>query len=63
MLGVGAAFLLEFMDKSVRDDRFITEELGWTSLGNVSEMSESELASKVEPVKQQNNTRRAHSRV
>lgn len=62
MLGVGAAFLLEFMDKSVRDDRFITEELGWTSLGNVSEMSESELASKVEPVKQ-NNTRRAHSRV
>lgn len=62
MMGVGAAFLLEFMDKSVRDERFITEELGWTTLGNVSEMSDSELASKVEPVLQ-NNTRRAHSRV
>ena len=62
MLGIGAAFLLEFMDKSVRDERFITEELGWTSLGNVSEMSQSELASKVEPVKQ-TNTRRAQSRV
>lgn len=62
MLGIGAAFLLEFMDKSVRDERFITEELGWTSLGNVSEMTQSELSSKVETVKQ-TNTRRAQSRV
>lgn len=62
MLGVGTAFLLEFMDKSVRDERFITEELGWTSLGNVSEMTQSELVSKVETVKQKN-TRRAQSRV
>ncbi len=62
MLGVGAAFLLEFMDKSVRDERFITEELGWASLGNISEMTYSELSSKAEPIKQ-TNTRRTQSRV
>lgn len=62
MLGVGAAFLLEFMDKSVRDERFVTEELGWVSLGSISEMTSDELASSVEP-NQQKNKRRAQSRV
>lgn len=62
MLGVGVAFLLEFMDKSIRDERFITEELGWASLGSISEMSTDELTSKLSIAKQTNN-RRAHSRV
>lgn len=62
MLGVGAAFLLEFMDKSVRDERFVTDELGWVSLGSISEMTTDELTSSVEP-NQQNNKRRAQSRV
>lgn len=46
MLGVGIAFLLEFMDKTVRDERFITETLGWSVLGSVSEMSNDELKSR-----------------
>lgn len=62
MVGVGIAFLLEFMDTTVRDEQFIINELGWNSLGNVSEMSSSELASKVETSKQIT-TRRAQSRV
>ncbi len=48
MLGVGAAFLLEFMDKSVNDEKFITETLAWSNLGVVSEMSEDELKAKVQ---------------
>ena len=62
MLGVGAAFLLEFMDTTVRDEQFIINDLGWTSLGSVSEMSSAELTSKVETTKQVN-SRRAQSRV
>lgn len=62
MLGVGAAFLLEFMDTTVRDEHFIINDLGWTSLGSVSEMSSAELTSKVEKTKEVN-TRRAQSRV
>ncbi|QQP69562.1 chain-length determining protein [Carnobacterium sp. CS13] len=62
MLGVGTAFLLEFMDTTVRDEQFIINDLGWTSLGSVSEMSSAELTSKVETTKQVN-SRRAQSRV
>lgn len=62
MLGIGAAFLLEFMDTTVRDEQFIINDLGWTSLGSVSEMSSAELTSKVEKTKEVN-TRRAQSRV
>lgn len=42
MLGVGVAFLLEFLDKTVKDERFITEELGFMLLGSVPEMSNKE---------------------
>lgn len=45
MIGVGTAFLIEFLDNTVKDDHFIVEELGWTSLGRVSEMSADELKS------------------
>lgn len=63
MLGVGAAFLLEFMDKSVKDERFITETLGWSTLGNVSEMSEDELHAKMKTVKAKTVSRRSKARV
>lgn len=45
MIGVGFAFLIEFMDNTVKDERFIMEEIGWTNLGRISEMSPEELAS------------------
>ncbi|SIO19532.1 Capsular polysaccharide biosynthesis protein [Carnobacterium alterfunditum] len=63
MLGVGIAFLLEFMDKTVRDERFITETLGWSVLGSVSEMSNDELKAEVRVKKAELNTRRTKSRV
>lgn len=43
MVGVGLVFLAEFMDNTVKDEKFITDELGWTSLGRISEMSPGEL--------------------
>lgn len=43
MIGVGMAFLLEFMDNTVKDERFIVEELGWTNLGSVSKLDANEL--------------------
>ena len=43
MLGIGLAFILEFLDNTVKDERFITEELGWTNLGSIVEMTVEEL--------------------
>lgn len=63
MVGVGAAFLLEFMNKSVKDERFITETLGWSTLGNVSEMSDDELQAKMNTNKAKPVTRRSKARV
>jgi len=45
MIGVGLAFLLEFLDNTVKDEKFIVEDLGWTSLGRISEMTADELKS------------------
>lgn len=42
MIGVGIAFLTEFMDKRVKDNKII-DEIGWTNLGSVLEMSVEEL--------------------
>lgn len=63
ILGVGIAFLLEFMDKTVRDERFITETLGWSVLGSVSEMSSDELHAEVKIKSPELNSRRKKSRV
>lgn len=62
-LGVGAALLLEFMDKSVKDERFITETLGWSTLGNVSEMTQGELAAKIITAQSNPVNRRSKARV
>ncbi|MGY0401643.1 YveK family protein [Carnobacterium jeotgali] len=63
VLGVGSAFLLEFMDKSVRDEQFITETLGWSLLGSVSEMSNDELQAKLKVKRPELNSRRTKSRI
>lgn len=44
MLGVGLAFILEFADKTVKDERFIAEVLELPILGAVAEMTSKELA-------------------
>lgn len=44
MVGIGLAFLLELLDRTVKDDKFVTENLGFTILGTVPQMSAKELA-------------------
>ena len=65
MIGVGLAFLLEFLDNTVKDERFIVEELGWTSLGMVSKMNPEDLkADEHQPLTNQPaESRRTRSRV
>ncbi|KAF1298462.1 tyrosine protein kinase [Enterococcus sp. JM4C] len=43
MVGVGLAFLLQLLDRTVKDDKFVTESLGFTILGTVPQMSPKEL--------------------
>lgn len=65
MVGTGIAFLLEFMNQSVNDERFITENLEWSILGAVSEMSNEELKAKVKSPQQVSKpeTRRTRARI
>lgn len=43
MLGVGLAFLIELLDKTVKDERFVVEVLELPILGQVSEINKKEL--------------------
>jgi capsular polysaccharide biosynthesis protein len=45
MLAVALAFLLEFLDKTVKDQRFITEELGLPIIGEISTITKSDVES------------------
>ena len=40
IVGVGIAFILELLDRTVKDDKFVTENLGFTILGTVPQMSQ-----------------------
>ncbi|EOH94895.1 YveK family protein [Enterococcus pallens] len=44
MLGIGIAFLLELLDKTVKDERFVIETLDLPILGQVTEMNKKELS-------------------
>ena len=65
MIGVGLAFLFEFLDNTVKDEKFIVEEMGWTSLGRISEMTVDELKSdgRHELPQRSSESRSARSRV
>ena len=43
MVGVGLAFLLELLDRNVKDSRFVAANLGFTILGSVPQMTDKEL--------------------
>lgn len=43
MVGVGLAFLFELLDRTVKDDKFVTDTIGYTILGTVPQMSQKEL--------------------
>lgn len=63
LIGVVLSFIYEYMDNTVKDEKFIIEELGWTNLGKVSEMSEEELKSEQHVSQRQTESRSARSRV
>lgn len=42
IIGVGTAVLTEFLDKRVKDSKLI-EDMGWTNLGAILEMSQNEI--------------------
>lgn len=63
LLGVVLSFVYEYMDNTVKDEKFIIEELGWINLGKVSEMSEEELKSEHNVSQRQTESRSARSRV
>ncbi len=37
--GIGVAFILHFMDHSVKNEKFVTEKLEWKILGQIEEVS------------------------
>ncbi|HAB97684.1 MAG TPA: tyrosine protein kinase [Enterococcus sp.] len=43
LVGVGIAFLLELLDRTVKDNKFVTDTLGFTILGTVPQMTPKEL--------------------
>lgn len=43
MLGIGISFLAEFMDNTVKDIQFITDNIGWSNLGTISLLSDKEI--------------------
>ncbi|MGH1880338.1 hypothetical protein IGI69_001110 [Enterococcus sp. DIV1083b] len=43
LVGFGIAFLLELLDRTVKDNKFVTETLGFTILGTVPQMSAKEV--------------------
>ena len=45
MVGVGLAFLFELLDRTVKDEKYVTDTLGFPILGTVPEMSAKELNS------------------
>lgn len=47
MVGVGISFLVELLDKTVKDDKFIRDVLGYSVLGTVPEMTAKELSGQV----------------
>lgn len=47
MVGVAIAFLVELLDKTIKDDKFVKETLGFSVLGTVPQMTAKELNAKV----------------
>lgn len=49
IVGVGLAFIIELFDRTVKDSRFITDELGLTILGTVPQMTAKQLKETTQP--------------
>ncbi|MEC6747660.1 Wzz/FepE/Etk N-terminal domain-containing protein [Marinilactibacillus sp. XAAS-LB27] len=62
MLGVAVAFTLEILDTTVKEDKFIVDELGWNNLGAISRMSTDELNSDSDNISRKTKTENRTSR-
>lgn len=56
-VGLGFALLSQLLDKTVKDDKYITETLGFKMLGTVSEISTKELDAKAKQQAKKNKKR------
>lgn len=63
IIGIVLALVSEFLDKTVKDEKFIIDQLGWTNLGKVSEMTDDELKAENVTSQRKIDTRSARSRV
>lgn len=73
IVGIGLAFLIELLDRTVKDQKFVTESIGFTILGTVPQMSQKELSATTKKLpkkavkelesKQEIQQRRSRSRV
>lgn len=43
MVGIGLAFLMQLLDRTVKDNKFVTDNLGFTILGTVPQMTQKEI--------------------
>ncbi|MFS1001597.1 YveK family protein [Enterococcus casseliflavus] len=48
LVGIGIAFLLELLDRTVKDNKFVTDSLGFTILGTVPQMSAKEISATIQ---------------
>lgn len=63
MSAIGLAFVLEFLDTTVKDTKFVTEEIGWANLGSISVMSTEELEAEASIPETKVKSRQARRRV
>lgn len=63
MSGIGLAFVLEFLDTTVKDTKFVTDEVGWTNLGSISVLSKDELKLEAEVPEREVPSRQTRRRV
>lgn len=72
MVGIGLAFLMQLFDRTVKDNKFVTDTLGFTILGTVPQMTQKEINATTQKMpkkeikkleKTETATRRSRSRV
>ncbi|MGX7328542.1 YveK family protein [Enterococcus bulliens] len=51
LLGLGLSIVVELMDRTVKDSQFVVEELGFTVLGTVPEISDKEITNYIKKAK------------
>ncbi|MDN6206074.1 MAG: hypothetical protein L0I97_05660 [Staphylococcus simulans] len=56
LVGIAFAFLREVFDRTIKDSRYVSDELGLTVLGNVPKMSQKEIDATTQKLRKTNQT-------